>query len=606
MKNDRSKKRNESIDSNGSDYKSGKSESTSSKFKNKRNSRSRGGNKSGRPDFRNSDSNNGSATKLGIANDESWYTQSPEQVTNAANVSFTTAVGKKLVSSTENRIGLNQSAVDLPGATGVMRVGYIPTFGNPQDPSDALNVGLQKTYADTRKANAGTRVYYYPDFAKYLMVMDCAYAFAGTLIRAVGYLNSFSSANKYLPKALFSAMGFSYDDLSSKQPEFRLLVNNFISKLNTMNVPDTLPVFKRHFWLGSNVYSDADNAWSQLYIHVPEVYAKYNYETADVDLIMLNTPLSPAHTLIPEELTLNDIRTICNDITSSILLSETFSVMSGDIFKAYGNALFKIEGVSEAFTLYPVFDAGVLNQIMNGTFAGAPYAEVIDGETTNWQLAKKGNTIFKLIEDVDGGYVRLGYNSTLPGSGNGKYPAFGILNNSMSDGTLHSFINNSEKLINITSMTPTPGMVLESTRTSAVVERKFAASDLPGLQLLKSCGADVYTTFRLYYYITKPNGTLDLRAIGDYSNHFELPESTNLTTRQIWANCFETLTKLSHFDWHPIVHVYYKLGTSAPITVASPFVDTYNTALVSRDTLTNMHEVANLSLFDVTLRNYIH
>lgn len=602
MKNERTNKRSRS--EGDSEVSTGKG--TLYKSKDKRNTRGRRGNSSRSVDLRNSDSNSVSHSRAGIANDESWYTSSPEQVANVANVSFVAATGKPIIKPPVDLPAASDTAYNLvPSASGVLRVGYLPTFGNPQQPSDALNVGLQKTYAFTRSLNSGTRVYYYPDFGKYIMVMDSAYAFAGMLIRAVGYMNSFSSANKFLPQAIFKAMGFDYNDIATRQPEFRTIVNNYIAKINTMNVPNTLPVFKRHFWLGSNVYCDADNPWSQLYVHVPEAYAKYNYETANVDLIMLHNQFSTSYVdpKVDEDLlTVDKIKTICDDITSAILLSETFSVMSGDIFKAYGSNLFKIEGVSESFMLYPVYDAGVLNQIMNGRFCGG--AAAVEGG--NFKVAQQGDTIFSLIEDVDGGYLRLGYPDVIQRHTN-KRPVFSY-NAAHGTGTLvNKFIADGERLINITSLAPTPGMILESTRTSAVVVPDNI-QDEGNWQWLEASGADVYTTMRIYYFETDiKTGVMSLLHTYDSVGYYSIARTVTTNIIEAIYNWMDFASRISHFDWHPplITFAGDKSGAQGKARVLPPLIDTYNTALVSKDVLINMHEVANMSLFDITMRNTI-
>lgn len=550
----------------------------------------------GRNNYRDRDNNVRGASKnsnVGTrksANDVTWYTKTPEQVANAANISFMNALGQNV------QVFPNINSNIQTSAPGVMRLGFIPTFGNPQVPSDAMNTAARKVYQFIRNYNSGSTNYEAPDLMKYFMLMDSAYAYAGFLIRTYGLINSYSAANRFWPETFFIASGVNFNDLKRNIAAFRTAVINYIAKVNSMVVPGTLPIFQRHFWMASNVYKDSDSFWSQTYIYVPEVYAQYDKETADVRfrrINALNDDLDNMHLLSYRELI-----SIANTIIDSIALNEDFNTMAGDVLKAYQGNVFRIEGITAEYVLYPVYDPGVLNQMMNARALGY-LTKLGDRYTVS---DEPNELVYALHEDVDTHAIQLVQYDTV----NATHPLFF---KALSTGNLEPYIatlRDRKYLINLTVENVTPLHVIESTRMTATSTLAYTESG-GAYNILDTCGADIITTFTIYHFDIASNGELKLAAPQPFTSDYFMVDPTTYTrlSRTMMYNMIE----LASFDWHPTIQYFIPFidaeGVDHGPFALPPYVDLYRTALTTADVLSNIHDVANLSLFNVTLTNPI-
>jgi hypothetical protein len=567
-------------------------------------------------------------SKVKPANDVAWYTKSPEQVINAANISWLNALGAPL--NVWNSTSAKPSAltIDTSGAPGVMRCGYVPTFGNPQDLHDPINIAAHKSYAYIRYYNSGSKNYDAPDLMKYFAVMDSAYAYAGFLARIYGLVNAYSSVNRYWPRAIFAAMGVDYETVLENIADFRTYINNYVAKVNAFAVPNNLPIFARHYWMCANVYKDSDSLWSQVYVNVPEVYAIYSYETADVEFYKLTEQSLESYVVEDAQfskLTVEDLKNIGNTIVDSILYNQDFNIMSGDIIKAFGTNLFSVAGVPADAILYPVYDAGVLNQIMNANALGW-----LVTPTKNSSLALEipqlrahdaslpDGYVYSLHENRDLNSLQLCYgrNTTFTNEMQSLYFAIPYtFTHNMVTG-----IDNSAVILNSLNENPSPEETMESTRLCATTH-PVNASTMPqpaligpntqnyshSFHVLEHCGADVYTTFQIFTMNMRTN-TTDCTA--PMCSVLTLSDSTDLATTGGMLTAIKSLVdsfvKFESFDWHPILRVV--IPTEVPIAgdnfyIPLPFVDLHRSAVVTREVLANIHEVANLSLFDISIIN---
>lgn len=565
-------------------YSSDERKDTMEKSKNNRGSRNRSSR--GTRDSNDKRANSGNPLDLPThaANDISWYTKSPEQVKNVANISFLTANGAIL----ESVDPLNaQDDLRSYGAAGVMRLGFVPTFGNPTQPHDPMNIAMQDTYAFVRHYNSGSRNYYAPDFWKYLAVMDCAYSYAGYLTRAYGFMNSFSAVNRYLPKQVIRAMGIDWDDVHNHISEFRTYINNYVSRINSMAVPATLPIFERHYWMSTNVYQDSPNLKSQLYLFVPEVYGQWNDATGNLDFIKF-TPDIGARTASKEVdytsyLTFADLTNIGDGITNKIFASEDFNIMSGDILKAFEGKVFRVGGVASDFILAPVYDAAVLNEIMNSVAVG----DLLD---ENGVPMAKGNTIYYMYEDISKGYCGVATDIS-----NKEFCVTDIYNTDGPTNDYYTYKYYREPILNLTVDDPTPDHIIEATRLTAVVGMSG------NKHVLLHSGADVITTYQVFgYQFSNLSNQYECVMTVPFTNDVPVVmPNTSTDATFMPLDGVNIMSLCSHFDWHPILYPYSTgvIGDGNGIFE----VDVYQAARVDNDVLARIHEVANMSLFDVLL-----
>lgn len=571
-----------------SEIKDEKDEKMKKPFRRKTRSTSRGRNDkevsteySRRPS-RSGDNHRSSSGVTHSYNDPDWYGKNPIQVEATGNISFLNALGSS--------IGITDNTAMHPyrgSAGGVMRCGYVPTFGNPQNINDAMNVAAWKLYAQIRQKNSGARNYDAPDLMKYFILMDTVYSYAAFLTRIYGFVNSYSAANRYLPEAIFAAMNVSLSDVRRHIPELRAYIDHYISKANSFAVPSNMPILKRHFWMCSNVYKDSDSPWAQVYVNTPEVYATYNYTNGKVEFKPLTTTPS-------EQLSYTRLIEIGDRIVNSILTSEDSNIISGDILKAFDGKLFSLSAVPADYALFPVFDPSVLEQIMNSNALGTILTQ------DDWGSVTASTPIYTIDEITEEGDPNLGalvvrnaLNQTRYGEHKGLI-LFPAPQNNMDLAYIPDYIdtmNDKRYLINKANGKFDPIDIIETTRLAAVAD--YFDFDIDGAPRVAcevtSCGAEVYTAFTIFYFeYNDTSHALTLANFGPFGSFY---------TRATMAtyDFLNVLQLLAHWDWHPII--YEVVSTN----LYGPFVDICRPAVITNANLKNMHETANLSLFDVTV-----
>lgn len=562
------------------DRRSGKKGGHSTRGRSRKSVSTKSSGRSGRSWSDNRDS--GSVTHT--YNDPDWYNKNPIQVESTGNISFLNALGMPL-DIIRDTTGITQRS---SSAGGVMRCGYIPTYGNPQSLSDPMNVAAMKLYANIRQKNSGGKNYDAPDLMKYFVLMDSAFSYAALLTRIYGFVNSYSAANRFLPLAVFNAMDVDFDDIRKNIPQLRAYIDVYSSKVNSFAVPNTMPIIQRHFWMCSNVYQDGATAWAQCYVNMPEVYAVYDYVEGVVKFKALQRGAYSDYSF--NRLKFTDLVAIGNEMVDGLLTVEDVNIISGDIVKAYGDALFKLSAVPAEYKLYPVYDAGVLEQIMNSRALG-----YLATDTTTPAIHEIGDVIYTLKEDTTEGSPNLGALQL-----RGAYQmepdcsvCFLPSGSPIGGTTAEMFVsdmNDALVLINKANEQFAPIDIIETTRLSATAKYVMDTTHERVGAILDSCGVEVYTTYRTFHY-SKFNGEMVIRPDLDLSLYH--------TFTDYGTSSINTLFMFNHWDWHPIIYTMSNGDTQLSL----PYVDIYRPALVSQEVLRNMHNTANLSLFDITIVN---
>lgn len=307
-------------------------------------------------------------------NDPSWYTRDPQLLKDTASLSFNRALGSKsTLEAAGNAINLGSYAFSVPG---IMAIATIPAVGFSANPSSAINIAAKNYYSFIRHANSGHSNYDSPDLMLYLMAMDSIYSYIAFLQRIYGVAHTYSQVNRYVGDGFMQAMRVDPNSIRSNLADFRAYINMLITKASAFVVPSDMPIFLRHMWMYSGIYKDEDGSKAQTYMYVPMGVFKY-VENAGTPgyLTMRNIIGNP--TLVNGEwtmyntITYGDLRTFGDDLISALVASEDFAIMSGDILKAHGDAVWRMGLIPEDYTCVPVYSEEVLDQIHNTTFVGS-------------------------------------------------------------------------------------------------------------------------------------------------------------------------------------------------------------------------------------------
>lgn len=282
-------------------------------------------------------------------NDASWYSSNSQLLNDSASYSFNNALGSRIS-------GVDSKDFSVPG---VLALGIVPTIGKSTDSVSPVNIAARNIYSYVRHANSGHSNYEAPDLMMYLLAMDSLYSFHAWMCRLYGILNVYSQVNRYLPKALLMANHCDYSSFVKQLADFRYYINNFAVKIGSLCTPNSMSYFTRHAWMYTNVFTDASTTKSQMYLYVPQGFYLYQPTTDTTGGKLEFRRLS-------NNMTLSNIITFGDTLVNAVMRDEDMNIMSGDILKAFGdNGVMKVGTINSEYSVLPVFNAEVLQQIEN-------------------------------------------------------------------------------------------------------------------------------------------------------------------------------------------------------------------------------------------------
>lgn len=540
--------------------------------------------KSGAQD-KSSDDDFKSSQRQSGRNDVSWYSVDPSLVAGTANIPFNWAVGTDIKLNADNNANAETGehfkikvADDYIMMPGVCAVRLAPAVGLSDSANSALNVAATATYSYVRHANSGHANYDSPDLMLYIMAMTQVYSYINFLQRAYGCMTLYAQRNRYLPKALLKAMGLDYDDLAKSLASFRYYINLFINQAASLAVPADMSIFMRHAFLYSNVYTGGTSIKDQLYLYVPDGFWVYQEGTEShpegmlvykpwVDVLTAsaynNNEIHPA--------TLDDIIAFGNSMLQPILGSEDMNIMSGDILKAYGSNILKLQILPEQYPIVPVFNIGVLEQIKNA------HCMPVEPASLNIEQSEdKSYLVFKP------------YITQTVTADNGEKLRKSLL----------AELASMNSLLTTSTADATPDLVLESTRLMAVVKPENKSEVISGAdhKRLILCGSEIATKVYFIRY-----GTPKERASG---HEYEIRENLWIERHASGVNDYQEDTPFirAHFRFAPMLVLYsYSKGSASVGTVEILGLDTDidNYAVLTWQDLFKLHEAVIMNMLHV-------
>lgn len=304
-------------------------------------------------------------------NDWRWYAQNEQLLKDSSSFPYSWPLGNKL------NLGVNAPEVNKGSLPGVMALWVTPTFGWSDNPNSPVNIAARNIYSYVRHANSGHANYDAPDLMLYLCAMDSIYSYLAYLKRIYGVISTYSYTNRYYPKAVTTAMMVDYDDIQRNLADFRGFINSFAVKVGSMCIPASMSYMAKHMWMFSGLYYDSDQAKAQTYLFVPGCLYRYALDGDGAGMLEgFNLSLeyltnSSSDVTNPGVINFKNLRKIADDMLNPILQSEDMNIMSGDILKAFGPAgIYKVDGISETYTVLPSYEPEVLDQIQNASMMG--------------------------------------------------------------------------------------------------------------------------------------------------------------------------------------------------------------------------------------------
>lgn len=522
----------------------------------------------------------------GADNDPAWYAQNPQILKDSASFSFNYPLGSRLNFGSESA-AKNMNNTSIPG---IMAIYTSPSFGFSTHSNSPINTASRNIYSFVRHANSGHSNYDAPDLMLYLTAMDNLYAFVSFLKRAYGLMMPAYYTNRYMPKAIISAMKLNYDDLNANLNDFRSYINRLALRVGSMCIPASMSYMARHMWMYEHVWTDDTSDKAQIYLYSPHGFFRYSLDQDMAGQLEYKALFTGENT----SLTFKELVAYGESLLEPILSSEDMNIMSGDILKAFGpENLYKINMIDEAYLVIPEYSSEVLDQIQNTTFIGH-----FKGTPTLHQDPTKGYLIYDPRFDPM-------YNP-----GTGFYPGMNVMVTDRLVTFPHGDIKPEDTMVatRLTNILKVEGIegpltITCETMGSEIAHHatiyQYAYTEVGGWQLMESPALYTSLVFML-----------------DNSSTFGIDETSNINSAKQLATdlgaTLATIGKISTFDRHPAFGLSGYLLISAKEGASNEprryeetsiynalLVDASYFTILNEQDLINLAETALLSEFNV-------
>lgn len=515
---------------------------------NERSSRNRGNQRTNKRQAGAKDTGKGLVTdnvgNTTVFNDPEWYALNDALMRDSASISYNTAVGSDLpiwnsILKDTNKFGA------IPG---VMQINYVPGVGYSAANTSAINMAAKNIYSYVRHVNSGHANYEAADQMLYIVAMDSLYSYLMYLRRLYGSMMLYSQYNRYMPRAFVQAMGCDFDDMLGHIVDLRYYINQLQLRVGAFVIPKSIPFFTRHQWMASNIFMDAPTLKAQFYILNPVGFYRYEeYQGAG----------QCKWEALPENKKFVDLVAYGEKLLGSVVASEDCGIMSGDILKAFGENIFKLDSVPEDYQIVPAYVPEVLNQIQNASVCGLISAK--DADIT--QVVGTG---------IDAGAILY-------------KPTF-VQNSLNTAGSVW----NDPRLLTMYKDDPEPADTMVATRLT--VFGNFEGTTFTPT----SFGSEIVSSITIYRFGYE-NGTF---ALGATPGHFMFTVANTAAEYLTWIKytCW-----LNCFEHHPAQVLFNSTGTSDKTVyhLATLGLDIDNHTVVDASVVERMHTTAMLSLLKV-------
>lgn len=553
-------------------------------------------------------------------NDPAWYANAPALLRDSASIPFSWATGTPL---TLNNSVLNDSATfPYYVVPGIEVLHITPTIGYQDKGSDPMNVAAFEVYSFVRHANSGSRNYDAPDLMLYITAISSIYSYINFLIRAYGVARLYAQGNRYFPNALITAMNIDPQNLQANLANFRYGINVLIHKAASFAAPADMTLFRRAAFLYQNVYMEGQSIKNQSYMLVPDAFFQYE-DAIPVSALKENDPtyMLAGHLLKKDfdpgfiNLTYNTQGTVATgkpftveqllqygeSMLAPIMTSEDMNIMSGDILKAYGQNILKLNVLDTDYVITPVVNEMFLEQVQNATAAG--HLSFYGGSATP---ARNGYAAFAVYQDPVTGVLK-------------SHPSYGIgIDHDADDNTkaeveIYKSYLLQNHFINTAQAVATPEIIMENTRLIAPAHPYYpptkdinvytgidgnsytytfnVAARPDAIIVPCACGTEVVTRLE---YVIAASETESPTSVGR--------KSVLINTDYGYNNIITTMAAAANFRFDPVMMPFEVQGTGSDqqITLMGIHHDLDNFGLATIQEIERMHETALLSMLNVS------
>lgn len=519
--------------------------------------------------------------QMGKCNDPTWYFKNPIAAKKAGSLNFTFPLGYTI--DLESDLFAGNPNIGKQTFPGMMALQIHPSLPKSSDAASSVNVAAFKLYTFIRHENSGSRNYDAPDLLLYVLGVAELYAYVNWLQRTYLVVNSYSVENAYIPRTLCAMSNIDYDDVAANMADFAYQLDNRLNKLRAYRCPGDMPIFQRRAFMFKDVYIEGPNIKDQMYFFHPDAFYKFKLDEDGAGMLE-TVPLS---TLLgtSEPAKVSDLFHGFDVLLSAISEQEDFSIMSGDILKAYGANTISVSAFDPApsAAMAPVYNIEVLEQIKNATVYGFSSVDETASSSIffNTSIKQDATKAFLITDPVMQVYAPKTYS------------------NNVNIRTKHDY--KSMRILTTDKLDPDATVVMENTRLMAITDLVQNASTEEQLNYIHHilCGTELVSGATIGYYNIDPtDGHKVFKSMKvSYVNAYDT------TSPSEDLNEVREIDLLSHFKYAPAVHtIAVQHGaddTSIRIANAWFNFEPSEYTLVNKYSLERLHDTALLSMLNV-------
>lgn len=304
-------------------------------------------------------------------NDFSWYNKYPQLTEAVGRIPFAKRPGMGYGLSSYYTVQKEDEGYTSTSFTNnmnetipaVMAIHWTPTIGNSTDNMSPASVAAREMYAAVRRAYSGSLAVDGPDLIMYVLALDSVFSMLSWMKRIYRTLNSFSPTNKAIPYGLLACEGFTstqVENLLENKTAIYGKINSLIYNASKFTCPDIMEIFKRHYWMSSNVYLDAPSKMGQIYMFIPDGFYKYNDQGEN------GTQLDYVPNSFSGNNPFDSIYDKCYALIAALSGSDDAYTINGYLARAFENKpQYTVALLQEHEVLDFVYDEVVLSQINN-------------------------------------------------------------------------------------------------------------------------------------------------------------------------------------------------------------------------------------------------
>nr|AVX53351.1 putative capsid [Marmot picobirnavirus] len=519
----------------------------------------------------------GAGNKYGL-NDFSWYNQYPELTQGAGRLPFPYRPGRLLDLHLDGVSSTNAGAGKY-GIPGVMTLAWAPSFGTSDNVLSPVSIAAKEIYAKVRSSFSGALDADAPDFIMYFGALDSIFSYIGWLKRLYKLLDAYSPENYAIPDALLRAMNLSANDIAglrAHKADVFAFTNELIRMTQKFRFPAVMDLFKRHYWMNENVYTDAASINSQFYMFNQFWYYKYSLLNVPgtepaVQAGGLTMVAGPGSFEWNESLRLHPepLFEFGKSLIDALAASDDAYTISGYLMRAYeGAPEFTVDLLELHSDFVPVYVPEVLAQIENSS-------TVCNTSDNTALLANFGD--LNVYQDPSSNTVkcRVAVNATSSGIDN-----FGPT------------LVGSKALLNVRNDLPTVEDVFIATRLKAFPTGEKTDDG----KMLFHVGTELPLSWTAFYpAIGAASGQRQWLSIA-IPTWARVEFSPAQAARQSGVGLVHALLLKSQFDWAPLT-VVGLLNTDSTtggddVSLIELAGDAHNVTLIGEDEIANLHRIA--------------